>query len=148
MPRSTAVRSVAPDPVLADPEPGAPIPAVTVARAFVEAVTTLDFDRLADLLTDDVWYRALQTHETVEHHDAASVVAAYRETFGSAVAITALETAHHTMQGREHVRYRFRVRPDWAPDTWHVIEQTGYLRVADGRIRRLDVVCTGYHPVT
>jgi hypothetical protein len=45
------------------------------------------------------------------------------------------------------VRYRVAERPAWVPEQWHVIAQTGYLRVRDGRISRLDLVCTGYHPV-
>lgn len=56
-----------------------------------------------------------------------------------------LDRAHHSVQGREHVRYRFLLRPDWQPDQWHVVEQTGLCRVK-GRITRLDV-CTGFFPV-
>jgi hypothetical protein len=29
-----------------------------------------------------------------------------------------------------------------------VIEQTGFCRVKDGRISRIDLVCTGFHPLT
>jgi hypothetical protein len=34
----------------------------------------------------------------------------------------------------------------WVLWLWHVIEQTGYVRVQHGRIRRLDLVCTGFVP--
>jgi flavin-dependent dehydrogenase len=43
-------------------------------------------------------------------------------------------------------RGRPPARPTWAPDVWHVIEQSGYARIADGRVRRLDLVCTGFVP--
>lgn len=54
---------------------------------------------------------------------------------------------HHTMAGREFVRYRFMLRPGWAPERWHVIEQAGYCRVHDGVITRMDLACTGYFPI-
>jgi hypothetical protein len=49
--------------------------------------------------------------------------------------------------GKERVVYRFLLRPDWAPDTWHVIEQDAFLSVRDGLIRKIDLVCTGFMPV-
>jgi hypothetical protein len=124
-----------------------PTSAAATARAWLEAVTDRDLDRLAALLADDVWFRVLLPRELIEAHDARTVVDSFRSWFVTPASISVSDAAHHTLAGREHVRYAFRLRPAWAVDTWHLIEQAGYLRVADGAVRRIDLVCTGFHPV-
>lgn len=119
----------------------------TTARAFVETLARRDVAALRDLLADDVWFRILLPHEAVELHTAAETVDAFHQWYGTATAFEVEHLDHHTMAGREFVAYRFALRPAWAPDQWHRIEQSGYLRVRDGRISRLDLVCTGFHPV-
>lgn len=118
-----------------------------VARAFLDDVTSGRLEHLPARLADDVWTRVLLPRRLVEHHDAAGLLADLHEWFATPREIHLESAHHHSMAGREFVRYRFLLRPDWAPDTWHRIEQSGYLRVADGRIRRVDLVCTGFHPV-
>lgn len=118
-----------------------------VARALLSALSEQDWPRVRGLLADDVWMRALLTRGVDEAHDADTVTAAMRTWHGDTNGFVVLDLAHDTIERREHIRYRFAERPSWAPDQWHVIEQTGYLRVREGRISRLDLVCTGYHPV-
>lgn len=125
----------------------APPKADATARAFLDALADRDFAALRGLLADDVWFRILLPGTTVEAHIATETVAAYHEWYGTAAAFEVLYLDHHTMAGREFVAYRFGLRPSWAPEQWHVIEQSGYVRVRDGRISRLDLVCTGFHPV-
>lgn len=118
-----------------------------VARAFLRAVAGRDSAAAARLLAPNVWLRALLPRATVEvhtDHDAREVIDGW---LGPADRCRVLDVAHHAVEGREHVRYRLAVRPDWAPDQWHVIEQCGYLRVAEGLVTRIDLVCTGYWPV-
>jgi hypothetical protein len=122
----------------------------TAAR-FLDALVERDLDAILDLLAPDVWLRALLTREVAEARDAGSAtrllgtwVDAPEGREVREAAWTAL--ADDGVPGRARIRYRLRLRPTWAPDTWHVIEQTGYLRVGtDGRITRLDLACTGYH---
>ena len=57
-----------------------------------------------------------------------------------------LSTEQRTVEGREFLAYNLLVRPDWAPDVWHVVEQSGYCRVVDDRVTRIDLVCTGFFP--
>lgn len=123
-----------------------PAPA-TVARTFLDTLARRDFVALSDLFTEDVWFRILLPRQTVEAHTAARTVAALYQWYGTAVGFEVQQLDHHTMAGREFVAYRFRLRPEWAPGQWHVIEQSGYVRIRDGRIARLDLVCTGFHPV-
>jgi hypothetical protein len=121
------------------------------ATRFLAALVAHDLDTAQDLLAPDVWLRALLTREVAEARDAEAATLLIRTWFdapeGREVRDTAWTVvAAEGVPGRARIRYRFRLRPTWAPDTWHVIEQTGYLRVGpDGRITRLDLACTGYH---
>lgn len=116
------------------------------AVRFLEVLGRVDFEELERCLTRDVWFRALLPRRIHESNTARDAAAAYRSWFEGAGGSRLLESDHHTMAGREYLRYRFLFRPDWAPDRWHVSEQTGFCRVKDGLISRLDVVCTGVFP--
>jgi hypothetical protein len=91
--------------------------------------------------------RALLPKRVLEENTAIGVAAAYRHWYGGSGECQMLQAEHQTMVGRDYLRYRFLLRPDFAPEQWHVVEQTGFCRVKDGRITRIDVVCTGVHPV-
>lgn len=118
-----------------------------VARRFLDSLRRRDFAALEECLADDVWFRALLPRKLQEAHTREETVAMLRKWYGSASELEAIDTGHHSVEGREFVRWCFRLKPDWAPEASHVIEQAGFCRVKDGRIRRLDVVCTGFHPV-
>jgi hypothetical protein len=117
-----------------------------IASRFLEAIVQRDEASLLALLDPDVWLRAMLVREVIEEHDAVATLARFHGWFGSAVACEVLHAETRPIASRYHLTYRFMLRPAWAPDVWHLIEQTGYLRVRDGRISRLDLVCTGFHP--
>lgn len=121
-------------------------PANAVVGSFLEALARRDFEALAECFAPNVWMRALLTRRLHESTTAEGAVAAYREWFGGAPAFEVLFVEQHTMAEREYLAYRVRLRPDWAPDQWHVIEQVGFCRVKDGRITRLDLSCSGFFP--
>jgi flavin-dependent dehydrogenase len=116
------------------------------AVAFLDALRRRDWTALEQLLTPDVWMRALLPKRVLEENTAIGAVANYRRWYGG-VDSQMLQAEHQTMIGRDYLRYRFLVRPEFAPAQWHVVEQTGFVRVRDGRITRIDMVCTGFHPV-
>ena len=128
--------------------PTAPHTATRVAAEFSQAVVAADADTLERLVTDDVWFRVLLPRATVEHHGAQHAIGTMLGWFADAHELELLAVHTGTVEGRERVGWLVRLRPAWAPDTWHLIEQTGYVRVVDGHIRRIDLVCTGYHPQT
>jgi hypothetical protein len=137
----------------APPAPGPPASgpttsAAATARSWLEAVTDRDLDRLAALLAPDVWTRVLLPRQLVEERTDRDVLDRLASWFVTPEEVLLVDAAHHSLAGREHVRYAFLLRPQWEPDRWHLIEQTGYLRVADGVVRRIDLVCTGFHPRT
>ena len=102
-----------------------------VARRLLNAIVTRDFDGLCAILAADVWMRALLPREFVETHSAAAATDVVRSWFAPHEALEVVSTEHHTVEGREFLAYNLLVRPDWAPDVWHAVEQSGYCRVAD-----------------
>ena len=116
------------------------------AVRFLEALGDLDFDRLEECLAADIWFRALLPHGEHTSRTARETAATYRTWFEGTGQSTVLESDHHTMAGREFVRYRFVLKPEWAPEQWHTVEQVGFGRAKEGRLSRLDIVCTGMYP--
>jgi 2-polyprenyl-6-methoxyphenol hydroxylase-like FAD-dependent oxidoreductase len=153
--------------------PPAPRPSDEVAVAFIQALARRDWAAIERLLAPEVWMRALLPSRVHEEKTAAGALAIFRKWF-DAPTTRLLEAEHHTLAGREHLCYRFLVRRDH-PETpgrkiaggkagdggqpstssggagdlspWHLVEQTGFCRVKDGRISRLDLACTGFHPI-
>ena len=117
-----------------------------VARRLLDAIVTRDFDGLSSILADDVWMRALLPREIVETHSAADTRETFRGWLAPHHALEVRSSEQHTVEGREFLAYNLVVRPDWAPDVWHVVEQSAYCRVVDDRVTRIDLLCTGFFP--
>lgn len=117
-----------------------------VARSFLAALGRRDFDDIERHLATDVWFRALLPRGLEEARSASETREKLSSWFSGAEPFRVLENDHHSLEGREHLRYRFLLRPEWAPEQWHVIEQVGFCRVKEGVISRLDLVCTGFFP--
>jgi hypothetical protein len=117
-----------------------------VAMRLLDAIVRCDRAALATVLAPDVWFRALLVHDVIEQHTAAAAIETIDGWFANARALHVLWADAYPVASREHITYRLRLRPDWAPDTWHLIEQSGYIRVHRGRVRRIDLGCTGFVP--
>jgi hypothetical protein len=120
--------------------------ATAVARRLLDAIVTRDFDLISVILAPDARMRALLPRDIVQTDSAEAAVERFRDWFGTHDSCAVIATEQHTVEEREFVSYTLRVRPDWAPDVFHIVEQSGYCRVADDRVTRLDLVCTGYFP--
>lgn len=120
----------------------------TVTRQLLDAITRRDEPTLLALFAPDVWLRVMLVREVVEEHEAVSALARFHGWFGTAAACEVVRAVTHPAASRHFLSYRFVLRPPWAPEVWHTIEQSGYARVRDGRVSRLDLVCTGYVPST
>jgi hypothetical protein len=118
-----------------------------VAQQLLDAIVTFDAGALLELFAEDVWLRALLVREVVETHDAVAALARFHGWFGDLPAVRVLHASTEPTATRHRLTYRLHLRPRWAPDVWHEIEQTGYLRVRDGRVTRLDLACTGFVPL-
>jgi hypothetical protein len=120
--------------------------AAAVAGRLLDAIVTRDFDSISVILASDVRMRVLLPQSIVETNTAEAAVETFREWFGAHESCTVIATEQHTVQRREFLSYNLLVQPDWAPDVFHIVEQSGYCRVTDDRVARLDLVCTGYFP--
>lgn len=127
--------------------PDVDAPPSIVTRRFLDGLARRDFAQVADTLAPDVWMRAMLVREIREAHDAPATIAALEEWFATAESFEIRELEYATVEARQRLRWQFVLRPDWAPETPHRIEQVGYAAVRRGRITRLDVVCTGFHPM-
>lgn len=119
--------------------------AVQAPRRFLDALERHDFAALRSCFADDLWFRALLPKKLVEASTGDETAAVYAAWFAEASDVQWVDSEHRALPGREHLRYRWRLKPDWAAEQWHVVEQSGYCMVQDDRIRRLDIVCTGVH---
>ena len=117
-----------------------------VAMRLLDAIVRCDRAALAAVLAPDVWFRALIVHDSVEQHTAAAAIETIVGWFANARALHVVRADTYPIASREHISYRLLLRPDWAPDTWHLIEQSGYIRVHRERVRRIDLGCTGFVP--
>lgn len=104
---------------------------------FVDAATAGDDDAIRAVLAPDVRLRALLPGGAVERHGVEAAVAEVCEWFGGAVDV--IERATEAVGDRLRVSYRLRRGAD-------VMEQHGFLDVADGVVETLDLVCSGWRP--
>jgi hypothetical protein len=118
------------------------------SRRLVDAIVTRDWELLQRCLAPDVWLRALLPRAVVEHRTAAEAFDTIAGWFARSSVFVPTWMEHvETVGGRARVGWRVELRPEWAPDTWHRVEQVGFCRVDGDRVRRLDLSCTGYIPL-
>ena len=114
------------------------------ATSLAELVAARDHDRLGGHLTDDVRLRALIPTGPVEVHGRAEALAAFDEWFGGHE--IELQDAEGELVGdRLVVHYRLGFAFVEGP---HVMTQTWVASVGnDGRIFRIDLLCSGFRKV-
>lgn len=120
--------------------------ALECGRAFVDALAAQDFGRLRDCLAPD-----LDFHAVVPSKDPFRERATGRETaeligrwFGDADPLELLDSSVEELADCVRLAYRFAA----FEEGWHLVEQQGFARVADGRMVKLDLVCSGFRPVS
>ena len=118
----------------------------TIAAAFARALVAGDRDGLRSLLADDVRLDAITPSRTWEADDADGVIdTVLGRWFGGGNRITGLLSSSVDLVGDVvRVGYRFRAEQAEGPA---VVEQQAYLETDGEVIRRLRVVCSGYHQV-
>jgi hypothetical protein len=122
--------------------------AVTDAGArYVNALATKDTEALRDLFAADILFRGMtpgrfwevRTPDDVIHQ----VLYLWFEPSDVIEAVERVEVGE--IVDRERVDYRFRVRNN---DGLFAVEQRAYIEVnGDGRICRMDAMCSGYRPI-
>lgn len=117
----------------------------TLAEDFAAAVAAHDHDCLRTLLDDEVRLRALLPAQIIEDHGRAAVLARYVEWFGGYSRVELVRAAGDTVGDRVLVHYTVGAVHETGP---HVIAQTLMCGVYDGRIGKIDLVCSGWRAAT
>ena len=123
---------------------GAAGPAVDT---FLASLAAQDFARLGLVFTPDVHLRALLPGGLREWTGATAVAGRFARWFGDTEHCEVLESSDGELGGRLHLRWRLRLRAERLGPGPVVVEQVTYVDVDDeGRIARIDLLCTGYLP--
>jgi hypothetical protein len=115
----------------------------SLGRAFAEAFTDGDEQRVRQLLSAEVDFKALTPNKSWQASGPAAVVSeVIRPWLVDAEAIDELmEVTSHEFADTESVTYRWRGRDAEGP---YVCEQHAYLTQRDGSIDWMRVVCSGF----
>ena len=132
--------------IIANPlnAPGVSSRTSSVAEQFLACLARREFDAIETILAGNVWFRALLPKSLREVNTAAEAVSAMRGWFEDADDFVVLNMDSEPATNRHRILYRFLLRPEWDPEHQYVIEQVGYVRVRQGVISRIDLVCTGF----
>ena len=111
-------------------------------QCFVDAIAHQAWDELATCLDDAVQFRGLTGKGLFSADDRASAAGHLRTWFGWLDQLALISSEVQPLQDRLHISYRFRAHKD----QWYLIEQQAYCSVQDGRIKHIDIVCSGFRP--
>jgi TusA-related sulfurtransferase len=111
--------------------------------AFVAAVVSQDRGALSAVLDEHVQVRALAPRGLRVADGSGPAVDLVAGWFADATAIEVLASEVDAIGERVHVWYRLRLMKGGEV---RVVEQHVFASVGDGRVRSLDLLCSGFHP--
>jgi hypothetical protein len=114
---------------------------------FLDALVTRDFGRLVDTIAADATMQALVPDGHLDWEGREQVTGRFVFWFGGTDEIEALEYTAREVGERARLAWRFRLRQERLGDAWHDIAQHAFIDVGpDGRIERIDLLCSGFIP--
>jgi len=118
-----------------------------VAGRFVDGLAARDFDLLAGTLADGVRFRALLPRRVLDLEGADAVRSTFVRWFGGAERWEMVEAVVGEVGGRVHLHWRVRLTDPGIGEGTLLVEQQVYADAgADGRLRDVALLCTGYRP--
>ena len=115
------------------------------AGPFLEGLASQDFARLGGALAAGARLRALLPGGLRELAGAEVIAGQFADWFGGTEDFELVEATVGEVGGRLHLQWRLRLRAGRLGTGWFTVEQQAYAGTGeDGRIARLDVLCTGY----
>jgi hypothetical protein len=122
-------------------------PRPALAGVFLQGLADQDFAALVGTLAADARLRALLPKGLREWNGGEEIAGQFARWFGDTVDFELVEAALGEVGGRLQLRWRLRLRAERLGAGWFTVEQQAYGDAGeDGRIARLDLVCTGYRP--
>ena len=121
------------------------VPQSGCASAFLNSLAAQDFARLGGTLAADARMRALLPAGPREWAGADAIAHKFARWFGGTEDFELVEAATGTVGDRLHLHWQFRLRAERLGAGWFIVEQQAYADAGeDGRLARLDLLCTGY----
>jgi hypothetical protein len=121
----------------------APRPAL--AGVFVQGLADQDFQKLGGALAAGARLRALLPRGLREWTGGEEIAGQFARWFGDTEDFELVEATLGEVGGRLGLRWRLRLRAERLGAGWFTVEQQAYADAGeDGRLARLDLVCTGY----
>jgi hypothetical protein len=123
------------------------LPGPECAGAFLEGLAAQDFARLGGALAAEARLRALLPSGLREWTGAQAIADRFARWFGQTEEFQLVDVAVGEVGGRLHLHWQLRLRAERLGTGWFTVEQQVYADTGqDGRIARLDLLCTGYLP--
>jgi hypothetical protein len=122
-------------------------PAPDPGGSFVGGLAAQDFGALGGALADGACLRALLPSGLRQWAGAKALADRFARWFGDTKDFELIEAAVGEVGGRLHLHWRLRLRAERLGSGWFTVEQQAYADTDEnGRIARLDLLCTGYRP--
>jgi hypothetical protein len=123
----------------------AALPRFAFAGSFLEGLAAQDFAQLGGALTADARLRALLPLGPMECTGAEVIERQFAGWFGDTEDFELVEANVGEVGDRLHLSWRLRLQAKRLGTGWFTVGQQAYAATDDsGRIRRLDLLCTGY----
>jgi hypothetical protein len=121
--------------------------AVDVARELIDALAAQDFERVERCFATDVDFHAVVpgTGSFRERAGAVETANQLRLWLGDADPLELLEHSVEPVVDKLRLSYRLAAFED---ERWHIVEQQAYAVVGERGIEKLDLVCSGFRPVS
>ena len=117
--------------------------AATLGTRLVRAIAEQDEPALAECFALDAELRALTPQGLRERVGASEVASLISRWFGDSTELHLLDSRSEEVADRVHVSYRFRGVEEGES---YLVEQQLYCTVADGKVARADLLCSGFRP--
>lgn len=115
----------------------------SLGARLIEAVAAQDATAIAACFADDAEFRALIPRGLTERSGAIETAALIAAWFADSAELDLVDARTDQVEDRLHVSYRFQGVEDGEP---YVVEQHLYCLVEADRIRRADLLCSGFRP--
>lgn len=117
----------------------------TAAESFMDALIARDFDRMAGSLAADARARLLLPRGAEEILGRGPIRARIEGWFGTASEFDLLHSSLDAVGTRQRLNWRLQVVRDG--QTVETIEQVAFVDESPEGLQRLDLLCSGFHPM-
>ena len=114
-----------------------------IGAELVKAIAALDASAIEACFTQDTHFRALVPPGLREKTGATEIAKYIHGWFSDSTVLELVDSKIGGLGEKVHISYRFRGVEEGKP---YLIEQQLYCVVQDGKIRKADLLCSGFVP--